>query len=251
MPLKLLFHNQGRGRPIGGGDAPVVIPWYLAGNIPAANCLAAFKPKGAASYAASKVNIITPGTNDATDGVAYPTWASATGWTFTAASSQYLTVGTGAIKAATPLSMVCRFNPDAVDAGYVLMEISDAAANQVFSLQASGGTGGDPIIFYGADIPAGPGASTTTTGFTAGNWFTAAGVSSAANSRASYIDGGSKGTSAAVITPLGLDTTYIGRGWWAGGASGYLKGKIAACAFYDIALSDAQVLALHTAMAAL
>src|SRR4030042_426783 len=89
----------------------VAIPWYLSGSIPRANCIAAYQPKGADSYAASKVNIANPGTYNLSDGAAFPTWAAATGWTFAAASLQYLTIAS-AIITAPPFSMVCRFNAD-------------------------------------------------------------------------------------------------------------------------------------------
>lgn len=69
------------------------IPWWLTGGIPAANCIAAYQAKGAASYAASKINLANPGTYNATDGVAYPTWNTSTGWSFVAASLQYLITG--------------------------------------------------------------------------------------------------------------------------------------------------------------
>jgi len=64
--------------------------WWLAGGIPASNCIAAYQSKGAASYAASKVNLNNSGTHDLSDGAAYPAWDTSTGWTFTKASSQYL-----------------------------------------------------------------------------------------------------------------------------------------------------------------
>lgn len=73
---------------MGAGGAGV--PWYLAGGILAANCVAAYKPKGAASLAASYVNLANPGTNDAAPGVA-PTFDTATGWTF--GGTQYLLNG--------------------------------------------------------------------------------------------------------------------------------------------------------------
>lgn len=65
--------------------------WNLDGAI--TSCVAAYQPIGAASYAASKSNLFNPGTLDAIDGAAYPTWESATGWSFLAASSQYLATG--------------------------------------------------------------------------------------------------------------------------------------------------------------
>lgn len=71
----------------GGGDTP----WWLAGDIDPAVVVAAYQPKGAASLAASYVNLANPGTNDAAPVVA-PTFAAATGWTFNG-STQYLTTG--------------------------------------------------------------------------------------------------------------------------------------------------------------
>lgn len=54
-------------------------------------CLAAWQPIGAASLAASYVNLANPGTNDASPGTA-PTFGAATGWTFNG-STQYLNTG--------------------------------------------------------------------------------------------------------------------------------------------------------------
>lgn len=67
-----------------------VTPWYLSGGAPTP--LAVYQPKGAASQAASYVNIVNPGTYDTAPGVA-PTWATGTGWTFNGVS-QYLIIPT-------------------------------------------------------------------------------------------------------------------------------------------------------------
>lgn len=67
-----------------------VTPWYRAGDAPAP--LAAYQPKGAASLAASYINLANPGTYNAAPGVA-PTWNATDGWIFLAASTQYLTSG--------------------------------------------------------------------------------------------------------------------------------------------------------------
>lgn len=72
IPPLLAYHV------VGGGAAPVV-PWYLAGGVDAANCIAAYQPKGAANLAASYVNIASPGTYNCT-AVAEPAWDVATGW---------------------------------------------------------------------------------------------------------------------------------------------------------------------------
>ncbi len=66
----------------GGGAAA---PWWMAAGVAP---IVAYQAKGAASYAASKVNLAQPGTYNATEGVA-PSWAAETGWTFDGIS-QYL-----------------------------------------------------------------------------------------------------------------------------------------------------------------
>ena len=73
---------------MGGGAAPVV-PWYNAGGAP--DPIAAYQPKGAASLAASYINLVNPGTYNAAPGVA-PTWDTVNGWIFNG-STQYLTTG--------------------------------------------------------------------------------------------------------------------------------------------------------------
>ena len=81
-----LYTPQDRIIILGSGlqvvsKASDVAPWYLAGGISAANCLAAYQPKGAASLAASYSNLANPGTYNAAPGVA-PTFDASTGWTF-------------------------------------------------------------------------------------------------------------------------------------------------------------------------
>jgi hypothetical protein len=64
------------------------VPWWLAGGAPAP--VAVFQPKGAASLAASYINLVNPGTYDATAPVTAPT-LDATGWVF--ASNAWLDTG--------------------------------------------------------------------------------------------------------------------------------------------------------------
>lgn len=80
-------------------------PWLADPTVPAINpstvTIIAYQPKWAAacvfartdaeSYANSKLNLHSPGTNDAYEGIA-PTWASASGWGFNT-STQYLLTG--------------------------------------------------------------------------------------------------------------------------------------------------------------
>lgn len=74
-----------------GVATAAAVPWWLSGGIAAANCVAAYQPIGAASLAASYINLANPGTYDAAPGVA-PTFNAATGWTFDGAT-QYLKTG--------------------------------------------------------------------------------------------------------------------------------------------------------------
>ena len=65
--------------------------WYLAGGVASANCKGAYQPIEAASLAASKVNLITPGVNNAGGGTD-PTHDPALGWVFNG-TSHYLKTG--------------------------------------------------------------------------------------------------------------------------------------------------------------
>lgn len=67
-----------------------VQPWYQAPS--GATAVAAYDSVGATDLADSYVNEANPGTYNAAPGVA-PTWTDDVGWTFAAASSQYLTTG--------------------------------------------------------------------------------------------------------------------------------------------------------------
>lgn len=81
------------------------VPWWLAGGVAAGDCVAAYQAKGAASYAASKINLANPGTYNAADGTAYPTWNAATGWTFN--GTMWLTTG---IAPSVNMSMLVRYH---------------------------------------------------------------------------------------------------------------------------------------------
>jgi hypothetical protein len=66
--------------------AQAVTPWWLAGGVSPANVVAAYQPKGAASLAASYINLANPGAFDAVP-VAVPGWSAAAGWIFTSAQA--------------------------------------------------------------------------------------------------------------------------------------------------------------------
>ena len=64
--------------------------WWLAGDISAVNCIAAYQPKGAADYAASLSNLANPGTYDATEG-GTPDWDAVNGWKFNGTDDYLIT----------------------------------------------------------------------------------------------------------------------------------------------------------------
>lgn len=65
--------------------------WDLNGTL--TSCVAAYQPKGAASYAASKVNLANPGTYDAAHYTQYPDWDATNGWMFDKSNSEGLKTG--------------------------------------------------------------------------------------------------------------------------------------------------------------
>lgn len=81
MPLL----SAGKSRFLGGGR----VPWYRAGGAPVP--VAAYQPKGAASLAASYVNLTNPGTYNATWSGASPSWSADNGWMCSTAN--YLRIG--------------------------------------------------------------------------------------------------------------------------------------------------------------
>lgn len=196
-------------------------------EVPGKTCVAAYQPKGATSYAASKVNLANPGTYNAYEGVA-PAFDAATGWTFDA--SQYLLTGITYISPTYSIAVRCT---------------------------RTGGPGGhEPIVLANAWPPAMVievylGAHTYfMTGLATWvekQWtlpdddvLCAAGV-------ACFYNGvflGNSG-SAASSKSLGIHTK-----WGGAGASGFL-GHIAAIAVYSDTLTSGQVTSLTAAMAAL
>lgn len=94
---------------LGASAKAAATPWYLTGGIAAANCVAAYQPKGAADYAASKVNLANPGTYNAADGTAFPTWDSTNGWIFNGTNTTGPYLLTGVINA-NGWSMILRFS---------------------------------------------------------------------------------------------------------------------------------------------
>lgn len=236
-PGQRLYYPSSPGvRVVQPGGA--AIPWYLSGGIAAANCIAAYTPKGSSSLAASYDNNAAPGngladgTYDAALGVA-PTFDAATGWTFNTLA--YLI--TGYTPTATNHSIIVRFSAlvgggsfpriiGASNAGNsnprTLISPSDGGPNSAWA------NGGGASVFASASL---------------------AGVACVSGA-AAYFDGvniGMLATSGGALTfPL-----------WIGGqnSGGLLQfgmiGNVQAVAIYNATLTPAQVAAVSAAMAAL
>ena len=216
----------GRGvrRPAAGG-------WWLSGGIAAANCIAAYQPKGAADYATSKVNLANPGTYDAADGAAYPTWDSTNGWKFLASSSQYLDTG---IAPADGYSVAFRFT-DATSEGYPVSVLQNIPNNCYFELNARLGT--DMRFLYGDKVLTVAGGAKTS-GLM---------IMTPTNG---YYNGSSVGSIPAYTWNGTAYKILIGARNVNGTPSGYSNIYVQAVAFYNINISS-YVAALNTAMAAL
>lgn len=213
-----------------------VTSWWLTGGISPANAIVAYKPKGAASLAASYVNLASPGTNDAV-AVNAPDLVAA-GWDFELGNSDHLTVA-GVSAALKPMTMIVRTTREA-----------NGFANTYFGASANGGwqfrtdslnalqlvRGAVALIGAGSAITDGVDTVVAVTYSNTGVY-------------TFYINGVASGTGTNDVTPTAT-TLYIGARYNSG-ATEECDGIISACAMYDTVLSAEQIAALSTAMAAL
>lgn len=240
-PGQRLYYPSSPGvRVVQPGGA--AIPWYLSGGIAAANCIAAYTPKGSSSLAASYDNNAAPGngladgTYDAALGVA-PTWDAATGWSFD--GSQVL--NTGVEPAASGYAIAVRVSG-----------VPNAAAFRVVMGQRRGGSGVDGLMVR------------CNNGVSAHGYIYQAYVSVAAyvasgvyviSGNGGYLDGLAE-TEALVGTGLNAIPIAIGAnnqpsadyGWTPGE---YAVANVQAAAIYNVTLTAPQVAAVSAAMAAL
>lgn len=211
------------------GSGKSVIPWYLAGVVPKTDCIAAYKATGAASYAASKVNLVTPGTYDLADGAAFPTWTADTGWLFSTALTQSLTTG---IIPATGGSMLIKFACTSPTGGFWLCGV-DIAGNAKFYMANN---------YSGADRAYGSGGLRSIAGAVNAGSMAILGLQG-------YLNGVSDGApTAAWDIP---QTNEIGIGCLidaAGAPSQYYSGYILGMAIYNTVLTEVQLLAVIGAL---
>ena len=212
-------------RKLTAASARAVAPWWLAGGAP--EPVAVYQPIGAASLAASYVNLVSPGTFDAAPGVA-PTWDAATGWTFNG-TSQHLTTG---VIPTSGYSWFARFANATTNNGYIFGVTNGFHPNARLSFR---------YAIAGNQYENG-GAQTTGSQYTSGV---------AAATTVGYRDGSPDTVTLAAWSGSTPHDCYIGCRNSLGNPGGYIAAQIAALAIYDTTLTAPQVAAVSAAMAAL
>lgn len=224
-PLKMLSPLGGMLTPL-GVSARVVSNWWEAGG--ATGCIAAYQPKGAASLAASYVNLANPGTFNAAPGTA-PTFNTATGWTFNG-TSQYLTTG---------------IIPSDYAAKSLLIQFANATASgdriPFGAFNVAGGKAFYVDLYYVGNAIYYDGTHFLSGTITAGNLGVAG--------TAAYKNGVNQSITLSNLNPT--VAAYIGALNNDGALYGYFAGDVIALAVYSANLTDAQMAAVAAAMAAL
>lgn len=156
---------------------------------------------------------------------------------FDDASSEYLN-RTSAVVAAMPLSMAAWFYTNDAAAGQAVMSISRATGNVDGWSMILSGAASDQVNATSSSNGTSTSA-TTSSSWTADTWHHACCVFTSATSRASYLDGGGKGTGSTSNTPVGPNRTSIGQRFSAGAAATFMSGLVAEVGIWNIALDDA------------
>lgn len=210
-----------------GGKKKAAGPWYLAGGVDAANCVAAYQAIGAASFAASKINLANPGTYDVTDGTKPPTWSAARGWIYS--DADITTALLSAVPFANTYTIIVQFVGGGSDFGLdrTLMSVMPSGA---YMLRGSGTNHG---------YKNGSTQLTVATALSGKHNMAMAGA-------AAYLDGVADGA----IPTAALSVTGVVIGNNAAQSRGVIA-DITAVSVYNTALTAPQVAAISTAMAAL
>lgn len=207
----------------------MAVPWWLAGGVAPANCVGAYQAIGAASQAASYVNLANPGTNNLTAGADPPTWSAATGWNwFAAAGNRWLDTG---LVPGVGWSMLIQYT-DWANSGF---------GNEIMGCLDGGGK----LFFLAIDAISisynlGNRQIDRAPGLAVGN----VGIVGDFGYRNGTADGAALGSTwGAITTPI-----HIGQ---ISSRAGCVTANVRAVAIYNATLTPAQALAVATRMAAL
>ncbi len=220
---------QGSMAAMDDGSGTVPVSWWLSGSVAAANCIAAYAPKGAASQAASYTNLANPGTNNAAPGTA-PMWDATSGWKFLTASAQFLYTG---IFPTVGYSAIIRYS-DAVAGTSTFKGLLACRAATAWEI-GLGNNSGQLYTFLGDTAP---------------GWVTtpAGGVVALAGKNV-FLNGSSLGTITTTASAPNLQLCIGARNGTVAPA-GFLTAYIQAIAIYNIDISS-YMTALTTAINAL
>jgi hypothetical protein len=144
-----------------------------------------------------------------------------------------------------PVTMACWFKAPNITTSFALMTLGGRTSQVRLVLQAVGTAAGDPVRCQSVDAAGTKRSAVTSTGFSTGTWHHAAGVFTSTTSRAAYIDGGSKGTSALSSTVSSFDALEVMRELANGTAQLQATDvEFAEAAVWDAALSDEEIATL-------
>ena len=234
------IHRVGtRVMHIGAGGVQVIHPrsaaaaWWMAGGVIP---IAAYQAKGAATYAASKVNLANPGTYDLTEGNGAVPWATGTGWGFVAASAQWLDTGVVPTLDQTWSAFV-QYSGMTVIVFAILMgsyKSTVPSGTLLITTPASG-----MRVFHGAIATY----ATTAPWLLTGNYGVAGTIP--------YRDGIAEPNTVPASSGTTNLSLYIGAANADGAAVSFCTATLRAVVLYSSVLTPAQSLAIATAMAAL
>jgi hypothetical protein len=213
---------------------PTGSDWWVAGGAPTP--WAAYQPKGAASFAASLIDLTGNGNNAGDPGGANtPDWDAVNGWDFDATASEYLTTAFVPGDDNTQ-SVIVQFTGASVNGGMLAGARHDSDS-QVYLGPRKGGSDDREYANAGA--------------VTAGARVASGNMAVAGNR--GYYNGIAEGAAmGAWVGGIALVPLHIGRLNRDDAAPGnYFTGYIQALVIYDSTITAAQVLAVATAMAAL
>lgn len=163
---------------------------------------------------------------------------------FVVASTQKLIASSAAVSS-VPLTIATWVLPADTTTNNTVAGVWDNGSDDAdaFYLSFAGAVGGDPVQAVVASAGSFTAASTTA-GFSSGVWAHGCAVFASSTDRRVYLNGGSKGTDAASLTPTGLSRTTIGFFQENTSALFYSNITVAEMAIWNVALTDAEVLVL-------
>lgn len=160
---------------------------------------------------------------------------------FDNAASQKL-LYTSPVLTAAPMTMSCWFYTDETTNQTLLALGNSTNTTDAFRLMLRAPADPSQGVMAATNAPASGGEVTTTTTYSTNTWHHGAAVFASSSSRSAYLDGGGKATDTASGTPT-VDQTSIGV-WDRLVPVGYMSGRIAEVAVWNVALSDEEIVSL-------